>query len=63
VAACPKAKDATIGYGRMKVACEDGFEVISKKEHGLVKYIRQCVKEHHGKDVSHGRVMKMAMKP
>jgi predicted small metal-binding protein len=45
---------------RMKVACDDGFEVVSKKEHELVKYVQMHVKEHHGKDVSREEVLKMA---
>jgi predicted small metal-binding protein len=45
---------------RWKVACEDGFEVVSSKEHELVKYVQQHVKELHNKDVSHEEVMKMA---
>jgi predicted small metal-binding protein len=45
---------------RWKVACEDGFEVVSAKEHELVKYVQMHVKEHHNKDVSHDDVMKMA---
>ncbi|MGP8071523.1 MAG: hypothetical protein ACLPZM_00090 [Thermoplasmata archaeon] len=45
---------------RLKVACEDGFEVVSKKEHELVKYVQMHVKEHHGKDVSRDDVLKMA---
>jgi predicted small metal-binding protein len=45
---------------RWKVACEDGFEVISSKEHELVKYVQMHVKEHHMKDVSHADVMAMA---
>jgi predicted small metal-binding protein len=45
---------------RWKVACEDGFEVVSSKEHELVKYVQMHVKEHHNKDVSHDDVLKMA---
>jgi predicted small metal-binding protein len=52
-----------MGCGKLKVACEDGFEVISKKEHELVKYVQMHVKEHHGKDVSRDDVMKMAKHP
>jgi predicted small metal-binding protein len=45
---------------RWKVACEDGFEVISAKEHELVKVVQQHVKEFHHKDVTHEDVVKMA---
>jgi predicted small metal-binding protein len=45
---------------RLKVACDDGFEVASKKEHELVEYVQMHVKEHHGKDVSREDVLKMA---
>ncbi|MGD0588912.1 MAG: DUF1059 domain-containing protein [Thermoplasmata archaeon] len=52
-----------MGCGKLKVACEDGFEVVSKKEHELVKYVQQHVKSEHGKDVSHAEVMAMAKHP
>lgn len=52
-----------MGCGRMKVACEDGFEVITKKEGELVKFVQMHVKENHGKDVSHAEVMAMAKHP
>lgn len=45
---------------RWKVACEDGFELISAKEHELVKHIQMHVKESHGKDLTHDEVLKMA---
>jgi predicted small metal-binding protein len=52
-----------MGCGKMKVACEDGFEMISTKEHELVKYVQMHVKEIHHKDISHDDVMKMAKHP
>jgi hypothetical protein len=45
---------------RWKVKCEDGFEVVSSKEHELVAHIQQHLKEHHQKVASHDEVMKMA---
>ena len=45
---------------RLKVVCEDGFEIVSKKEHELVKFVQMHVKELHGKDVSREDVLKMA---
>ena len=47
----------------MKVACDDGFEMVSKVEHELVKHVQMHVKEHHGKDISRDDVMKMAKHP
>jgi predicted small metal-binding protein len=52
-----------MGCGAMKVACEDGFEIVTKKEHELVKMVQMHVKESHGKDVSHAEVMAMAKHP
>ncbi|MFY9716747.1 MAG: DUF1059 domain-containing protein [Thermoplasmata archaeon] len=45
------------------MACADGFEMITTKEHELVKFVQQHVKESHGKDVSRDEVMKMAKHP
>ena len=52
-----------MGCGKLKVACEDGFEMISKKEHELVQHVQMHVKEMHGKDVSPAEVMAMAKHP
>jgi len=52
-----------MGCGRLKVACEDGFEMTSKNEHELVKHVQMHVKESHMKDVSHAEVMAMAKHP
>jgi len=52
-----------MGCGKMKVACEDGFEMITKKEHELVKFVQMHVKSEHGKDISRDDVMKMAKHP
>ncbi len=47
---------------KWKVECEDGFSVISAKEHELVQHVQQHVKEFHQKVVSKEDVMKMAKK-
>jgi predicted small metal-binding protein len=52
-----------MGCGKMKVACEDGFELITSKEHELVHIVQAHVKEFHHKDVSRDEVMKMAKHP
>ncbi len=51
--------------GRMekwKVECEDGFAVMSTKEHELVAHVQQHLKDVHQKIVAHADVMKMAKK-
>jgi len=57
------ASGETMGCGKMKVACDDGFEMITKKEHELVKFVQMHVKSEHGKDISRDDVMKMAKHP
>lgn len=52
-----------MGCGRMKVACEDGFEVVSKNERELVRYVQMHVKELHGKELSRDDVLKMVTHP
>lgn len=47
---------------KWKVECEDGFTVISTKEHELVAHVQQHLKDAHQKMVSHEEVMKMAKK-
>jgi predicted small metal-binding protein len=47
---------------KWKVECEDGFAVISSKEHELVQHVQQHVKDFHQKVVSREDVMKMAKK-
>jgi predicted small metal-binding protein len=52
-----------MGVGqRLKVACDDGFEVISTKEHELVQHVQIHLKDLHQKILSHEEVMKMAKK-
>lgn len=49
--------------GSTKVACDDGFEVVSKDEGELVRHVQMHAKSAHNKDLSHAEVMKMAMHP
>jgi predicted small metal-binding protein len=49
--------------GAMKVACDDGFEVVSKTEHELVKHVQMHLKDTHQKEASHADVMAMAKHP
>ena len=52
-----------MGCGAMKVACEDGFEVVSKNEHELVKMVQMHLKDTHQKVASHAEVMAMSKHP
>jgi predicted small metal-binding protein len=52
-----------MGCGKLKVTCDDGFEMVSAKEHELVKHVQMHVKESHGKDLSREDVLKMAKHP
>ncbi|MGC2289394.1 MAG: hypothetical protein WA688_06015 [Thermoplasmata archaeon] len=47
---------------KWKVECEDGFTVISTKEHELVEHVQQHMKDLHQKVVGHEEIMKMAKK-
>jgi hypothetical protein len=47
---------------KWKVECEDGFAVISTKEHELVQHVQQHLKDIHQKVVNREEVMKMAKK-
>jgi hypothetical protein len=52
-----------MGCGRLKVACEDGFEVVSKDEKELVALTQWHTEHTHSKKVSHEEVLKMAKHP
>jgi predicted small metal-binding protein len=52
-----------MGCGKLKVTCDDGFEMVSAKELELVKHVQMHVKESHGKDLSREDVLKMAKHP
>jgi predicted small metal-binding protein len=49
--------------GMMKVACEDGFEVMSKDKNELVHMVQTHVKNMHHKAVTEHDVMAMAKHP
>jgi|GEM_PF-1351846 len=52
-----------MGVGeRLKVACDDGFEVISTKEHELVQHVQMHLKDLHQKIASREEILKMAKK-
>jgi len=52
-----------MGIGeRLKVACDDGFEVVSSKEHELVEHVQMHLKSLHQKVASHDEILKMAKK-
>ena len=53
----------TMGCGKLKVECEDGFQVISKDAHELVHMVQTHVKNMHHKAVSESDVMAMAKHP
>jgi len=52
-----------MGCGKLKVECEDGFQVISKDAHELVHMVQTHVKSMHHKAVSESEVMAMAKHP
>jgi hypothetical protein len=52
-----------MGCGRMKVACEDGFEVVTKDKGELVSLTQWHVDHAHHKKVSEAEVMSMAKHP
>ena len=49
--------------GSLKVACEDGFQVVSKDAKELVQMVQSHVKNMHHKAVSEKDVMAMAKHP
>jgi predicted small metal-binding protein len=52
-----------MGCGRWKVACDDGFEVVSKDQKELVALTNWHLKNSHQKEVSEAEVLKMAKHP
>jgi predicted small metal-binding protein len=52
-----------MGCGLMKVACDDGFEVITKDQKELVALVGWHVKNAHHKDLPESEIMKMAKHP
>jgi predicted small metal-binding protein len=49
--------------GSMKVACEDGFEVVTKDKNELVAMTQWHVEHSHHKKVSEAEVMAMSKHP
>lgn len=52
-----------MGCGRMMVACDDGFQVITKDKGELVSLVQWHVDHTHHKKVSEADVMGMAKHP
>jgi predicted small metal-binding protein len=52
-----------MGCGRLKVACEDGFEVVSKDNAELVSLTQWHLEHAHHKKAGHDEIMKMAKHP
>jgi hypothetical protein len=52
-----------MGCGKMKVACDDGFEVVTKDKNELVALTQWHVEHSHHKKVSESEVMGMAKHP
>jgi hypothetical protein len=61
---CRKARDEVkMGCGRMKVSCEDGFEVVTKDKNELVALTQWHTDHAHHKKVSEQEVMAMQKHP
>ncbi|MGI0155253.1 MAG: hypothetical protein ACREDE_03870 [Thermoplasmata archaeon] len=52
-----------MGCGAMKVACEDGFEIVTKDKGELVHLTQWHVEHSHHKKVSEAEVMAMSKHP
>jgi predicted small metal-binding protein len=52
-----------MGCGRMKVACDDGFEVVTKNQKELVTAVQVHQKNTHQKELSEAEILKMAKHP
>lgn len=52
-----------MGCGMMKVACDDGFEVVTKDRKELVTMTQMHLKNMHDKSVSEHDVLAMAKHP
>jgi predicted small metal-binding protein len=52
-----------MGCGRLKVACDDGFEVISKDQKELVSLVQWHGEHAHHMKMGEADVMKMAKHP
>jgi hypothetical protein len=52
-----------MGCGKMKVACDDGFEVVTKDKHELVSLTQWHLEHVHHKKVSESEVLGMSKHP
>jgi len=52
-----------MGCGAMKVACDDGFEVVTKNKGELVTMVQWHVDHAHHKKVTEAEVMAMSKHP
>jgi predicted small metal-binding protein len=53
----------TMGCGRMKVECADGFEVVTKDQKELMATVHWHLQHTHQKDVPDAEILKMAKHP
>ena len=61
--AAEAAGGTNMGCGRLKVACDDGFEVISKDQKELVSLVQWHGEHAHHMKMGEADVMKMAKHP
>ncbi len=52
-----------MGCGMLKVACDDGFQLVSKDKAELVGMVQRHVEHMHHKKVSEADVLAMAKHP
>jgi predicted small metal-binding protein len=52
-----------MGCGRMSVACDDGFQVITKDKGELVSMVQWHTEHAHNKKVTEAEVMGMSKHP
>lgn len=52
-----------MGCGAMKVACEDGFEIVTKDAKELVSHVQMHLKNTHNKHASEHEIMAMSKHP
>ena len=52
-----------MGCGRLKLTCDDGFEVTTKDHNELVSLVQWHGKHAHQKDMSKDEILKMAKHP
>jgi predicted small metal-binding protein len=52
-----------MGCGRMKVECEDGFEVVTKDQKELLATVHWHMQHTHKQDVPDADILKMSKHP